>query len=99
MTTLDKRMTRAEDRIDGHERECVLRYEGIKTMFEEVRDTLEDFRNILGKSPDEGLQGKVGNLKSTEDKRAGMLVVAGAVLSFVLLVAGWVVPLALDRLF
>lgn len=88
-----------EQRQDGHERECAERYGGIERMFKDLCERLEDrfdgVDRVLGRTEDEGLRAKVGDLRSVRDKGKGAWFVIAAGAGIVATVGGWIISIFL----
>lgn len=95
VASLDKRVTRTEDKIISHERECALRYEslegGIERVGHLVADRFAEIMNVLGTSEKQGLRADVSSLLTERAKRNGIYIALGGVGGVALTVLGWFV--------
>lgn len=103
VASLDKRVTRTEDKIVSHERECALRYEsleaGIHAVGKRFDEGVNGLLDVIGRKDGEGLRGSVSDLKADKQKRAGVwaaLVTVGAIAGTAL---GLVIPVLMQLLF
>ena len=84
-----------EQRQDDHEQECAERYGGIERMFNDLCERLEDrfdgVDRVLGRTEDEGLRAKVGDLRSVRDKGKGAWFAIAAGCGVVATIGGWII--------
>lgn len=84
VSQIDKRLALTELAQTRHEKECAERYGDIKDMFGQIM-------RVLGETEDEGLRGKVADLRSVRDKGKGVWFAIAAGCGVVATIGGWLI--------